>query len=63
MIFVTKDYGPYEGESGYKFFPDIESAKLEMIEDEQAFYAYYQDGNIEKYSDTGELLAQYKIDY
>lgn len=61
MIFVTKDFGIYEGESGYKFFPDIESAKLEMLDEEQAFFAYYQDGTIEQFSKTGEMIARYKV--
>lgn len=61
MIFVTKDYGPYEGEVGYKFFPDIEAAKIEMVEDNQAFYAYYQDGTVEHFSNTGEMEYRYTL--
>lgn len=60
MIFVTKDFGEFEGEEGYKFFPDIESAKIEMSDEKQAFYAYYQDGTIEQFSETGEMIARYR---
>lgn len=60
MIFVTKDFGEYEGEEGYKFFVDIDSAKNEMLANKQAFYAYFQDGTIEQFSKNGEMIARYK---
>lgn len=32
-----------------------------MVEDNQAFYAYYQDGTVEQFSNTGKLLNRYIV--
>lgn len=59
MIFVNYDFGDYEGEQGCGFFPDLETAKKQIIEEGcgVCFNVYYEDGKRENYSASGELIS------